>query len=627
MAEYILKLDIDESELGRKLKKVLGGMNVGGGGGQVSMMGGGANITPAQSQKLFEAALKKLTLGNEKLQKAIDKQGVTQKKGLLGQFGPQLFKLAGIAMGVGALIQVGKSLIDASPLLQAMHKIFSTALTLFLRPIGDFFAMLLRPFITLMLKYAISFYRDFGPKFIAAGTAAAVSTGITGATEAEIWDARFETLINIIKANPGFMISQEIAELLKGMFRDPTVHACPGPNITPEQQAANVDKAIEDMYPWLQTKGGQLPSKTFEEKQSERREKFEEERSRPGLTYEETQTQITQENKEKNKQNVLERERAEAIEKQLAMAEKTNIFGPEAIYGNFAKKDFETGGYTGGYTSEQRKQGYDRLEGVLGIAPGITAEELQDNVTDAIDCICDFWNNAACILTLIETGPLAGMDRETKLMLEHIVRMKKAGKTMADFTTKTGESIQAAYIKMLQVLKSLQIRAGKNDATAAQKQFGGSVCACQVVCIQTSGGFGQQLSGFRGSNGKVYRSIGEALANNPHCKSVIDINTGQKYRYVEPQKERGAIEEFAHGGILTEPVLGVGQRTGKQYLLGERGPEAVVPLEGGGMSEMSGPINVTFNVNGVFNSSDFESSVKPMVLRWFKEVKANRGII
>ena len=633
MVEYILKLDIDESELGRKIKRVLGGMNVGG-GGQATVVGGGVGMTPAMVQKEAEARLKKLTISSELIQKQLAKSGEMQRKGFLGHFGPQLFKLAGIAMGVGALTQLGKGLIDASPLLQAMMKIFSTAITLFLRPFGDFIAMLLRPFILMMLKYAINFYKNFGKPAIELGT----TTGLAifepesfkeillealreerlereaeegPKEEKPQWQKDFElAMLNLMKFTSQWQLA--FAETRKP-YQGPSV--CP---TTGEFSSTGGKFSLDTI------------GETFEEFQTEqlkdkRRAEFEESRSLPGMTYAESQAQIRLENEEKRRLNVLERERAEAMAKQLELAEKTKVLGPESIYGNFAKEFFETGGYKGGYESEERKFGLDRLEGVLGIGPDTKMEDLKGKVDDAIDCICDFWNNAACILTLIEAGALTGMDRETKEMLQHIVRMKKAGATMADYTTKTGLSIKAAYEKMLMVLKSLQIRAAKNDATSAQKFFGGAVCACQVVDVQTSGGFGQSLSGFRGANGKVYKSIREALDNNPANSFATDIDTGQKYRYIEPQSDRGAIESFAKGGILTEPVMGVGQRSGKQYLLGERGPEAVVPLDGS--CNMGGPINVTFNVNGVFNSSDFESSVKPMVLRWFKEVKSGRGII
>jgi SLT domain-containing protein len=44
---------------------------------------------------------------------------------------------------------------------------------------------------------------------------------------------------------------------------------------------------------------------------------------------------------------------------------------------------------------------------------------------------------------------------------------------------------------------------------------------------------------------------------------------------------------YATGGIISEPVTGIGHRTGHAYFLGERGPEMVSPLSGPG-SRMTG---------------------------------------
>ncbi len=64
----------------------------------------------------------------------------------------------------------------------------------------------------------------------------------------------------------------------------------------------------------------------------------------------------------------------------------------------------------------------------------------------------------------------------------------------------------------------------------------------------------------------------------------------------------GVSRRMAGGGILDEPVLGVGLRTGTQFSLAERGPEAVVPLGGhghggargsaGGGAMSVGPVNI-----------------------------------
>lgn len=64
----------------------------------------------------------------------------------------------------------------------------------------------------------------------------------------------------------------------------------------------------------------------------------------------------------------------------------------------------------------------------------------------------------------------------------------------------------------------------------------------------------------------------------------------------------GTSRRMAGGGILTEPVLGVGTRTGTQYTLGEQGPEAVVPLRGhvrgGGGGVGSAPVVLEIRSGG-----------------------------
>jgi len=177
MADYTLKVQVDASQLRSQLQAALGSMKMGkmfaGGGGT----GGGgmavAGGTPSQIQKLLEKQGRLMDLQIKRQESA----AAVSKKGWMGKFGPGLMKLAGITMGLAALRQVGTALIDASPLLQAMSKIGHTAFTLFLRPFGDLVGFLLRPFLILMLKWGIKFYKKFGGA-AAFATAADVTTAL-----------------------------------------------------------------------------------------------------------------------------------------------------------------------------------------------------------------------------------------------------------------------------------------------------------------------------------------------------------------------------------------------------------------------------------------------------------------
>ena len=77
----------------------------------------------------------------------------------------------GMALGAaGAGIGLASKIIDSSPLMQQMMKLLNFGIMLILRPIGDFFGMLMRPIMILMLrKFIIPFYQKVYPWFIKEG--------------------------------------------------------------------------------------------------------------------------------------------------------------------------------------------------------------------------------------------------------------------------------------------------------------------------------------------------------------------------------------------------------------------------------------------------------------------------
>ena len=57
----------------------------------------------------------------------------------------------------------------------------------------------------------------------------------------------------------------------------------------------------------------------------------------------------------------------------------------------------------------------------------------------------------------------------------------------------------------------------------------------------------------------------------------------------------GGFKGFADGGIISEPVIGVGARSGSGYMFGEEGPEMVVPAASSGKLGAADNINITIN--------------------------------
>ena len=123
-----------------------------------------------------------------------------------------LAKLGLISAGVIGILDVLKKLasklVDVSPILQSMMKLFNTSITFLLRPLADFIRFFLRPIMIHLLRYiALPFYRFWMPlgrklgtflgtpignlvKTIGTNQAGAVGGGIAGAGAGAIVGAK-----------------------------------------------------------------------------------------------------------------------------------------------------------------------------------------------------------------------------------------------------------------------------------------------------------------------------------------------------------------------------------------------------------------------------------------------------
>lgn len=69
----------------------------------------------------------------------------------------------------------------------------------------------------------------------------------------------------------------------------------------------------------------------------------------------------------------------------------------------------------------------------------------------------------------------------------------------------------------------------------------------------------------------------------------------------------GKIFKMASGGIINEPVVGIGAKTGAGYMLGEKGSEAVMPVsKGSTASGAGGSKTVNVNINAIDSKSVVE---------------------
>lgn len=134
----------------------------------------------------------------------------------------------------------------------------------------------------------------------------------------------------------------------------------------------------------------------------------------------------------------------------------------------------------------------------------------------------------------------------------------------------------------------------------------------------TSGPAARAVDWFKNLGQAAYEAAGgvDAIARG-FGNFIRDIRTGLGWiqqlidklnRLIGKQKEAASRSEYssresrelAHGGIISEPVVGYGLRSGARYSIGEAGPEAVVPLGGssGGYGGAAGGMTgLVVNVN------------------------------
>ena len=86
----------------------------------------------------------------------------------------------------------------------------------------------------------------------------------------------------------------------------------------------------------------------------------------------------------------------------------------------------------------------------------------------------------------------------------------------------------------------------------------------------------------------------------------------------------GTAVKLQHGGMINEPIWGVGA-SGTEYQLGEAGPEMVTPMNKVGTGGI-GPVTINVNVDKINSDVDLEK-IKPVIERALHEIHARRGII
>jgi hypothetical protein len=135
--------------------------------------------------------------------------------------------------------------------------------------------------------------------------------------------------------------------------------------------------------------------------------------------------------------------------------------------------------------------------------------------------------------------------------------------------------------------------------------------AASVGWISATADLSSYVAAVAGANSLVIKPPVIPPVIPPELLPVIPPTGGNdnEPRYVPP---RGAVVPFAKGGIVTSPTLS---------LIGEAGPEAVIPLSQ--MGSMGGGSNITINVGGsVISEGDLVAVIRDQILGLQKSGKS-----
>jgi len=552
MVEYVLKIDIDESALVRKLnaalKKVrMPGMatGTGGSGGAQNAFGmpmaGGmahtqASLTDSGYKRISEAQQRdtilregqhnielfrfqnKKMLEDTRFQHSMVRIGKLQNNWSQKMFNVgSVVRLAGLATGVAGLLQMRKMVIESSPMLQSMLKILNVGVMLYLRPIGDFIGFVLRP---LLVPFLISAAKWYGQNV---GDVVRIATTIgTGAQEGDIVKTA-GGISEVIGLVAGFFSpqhwAQEAAKSLSGWLSTagtislnilPAAYACPsastyapcGKEYYGPGGAGGNTGSLEDLDPDTRTPG--TPPKHLRIKLTET----------IALADAKVRSWITRD-------WAAERERS--------------MIGSDRVYDTAAsltlKGVCQEAGTGFGYCQ------YAKSGGI------VTSPEEMQKARDLVE-------KREEERAVIEEGTAAWF------MANH--NLSVANDSLARMDT------------------ALRYNTGEVDnAAAAASRFATALAKIQGTGIGgVAGGIGGGGGGYTG--GSPYQ------AQHDYVAGLLAV--GQMCP--NPYSPTGCSGDLAHGGLITEEIWGVGKDTGKHYKLGEEGDEMVIPWEGNMQSSL-----------------------------------------
>ena len=523
-------------------------------------------------------------------------------------------KALGIA-GIGAMGIVGGVItkaIESSPIAQAMMKMMSTAFTLILRPIGDFFGGFMKPIAVRLLKFGAENVKNFanihkmgekvGIAALALFTDPAAVIGMlaerVGASIAIEMRALADPFFNKTEAYSKLFTAfdekmQEIAgtsgemlamttqtsqQITSGLVTTNTVLADVGERM--EEVTKSVDSVAKtnEVIARASTPHGGYASA------AEQQEELINEMRKSMEAYPEHFQHIAEMDKRNNK-TWFSDDGQTAREKIGSMAESgaTGLVGEESpiikMYEDLAAMnlDHNTG-------MEEMLEGYREAEELV----------LQNKVEQDTQMVKDY---------------LASVDRTNK-KYEQITDKAQSDMIESRNEQKVERDDQNAYIFKMQE-DHAQVM---NSATDIIERGALTRAGTENSLMYMMKGTAEKMNWAAQATVAALMQMASSVAG----KGIGDFNKSGFTQH----------HNLATGGMINEHVIGVGQKTGSLWEFGERGLEYVTPATGSTSNAYDQTSNVTVNINVAKMTSDLDlQKIKPMVERALRETHSRRGII
>lgn len=542
------------------------------------------------------------------LGKAAGKMGMAG--GVLGMAG------AGAGGLVGGMIMKG---LESSPMFQAISKIMNTAFNLILRPIGDFFSAVFKPISIVLMKWGAVNLRKWAQTMQDNSNDAMKAADMIGKGLVAFFDDPLAFLGKAI---------EQMGEIIHDAI-DPfyTAKDVLGEHITTAYKAID-DRLTEELGTFkgsLATGAGVLSGiETTVKSSTEKIDAYLQK-----MTPENYMRQVIAPNMTDDQKKAYQKfEGTEWAKSETGQA--TGLFDEE---GNLIKEEFNIlADKVSETTQTVGKKQEEASKSITGTSKEILSE--QKETQTALIAGSEASINSAQVLEKAYEEikrRLAALIRaqeaaRTKVVNGKIVKGRADADLYKTQNTLNDEEVGIQYInyaegQMNRLTSKTAGAFGVGDWTFATMQgyvnqyVAGGEANASVADWNNAKKLAKEMEKLQsmGAGGENFLAWSNVMKSNTAYKGLSIEQAGAKYY---------GLAQFANGGIISEPVFGIG-RSGRKYLMGESGSEMVVPLNGG-----SGTGGVVVNINIAKMSSDIDlNQIKPIVERALLETHARRGII